>query len=95
MTEAPLDYIIETTEPSLSKVAIVWSKDQCSFCEQAKSLLTLKGYDYEERNITSGKWTREQLFEVVPNARSVPQIFIDGNYVGGFTELRQYLQEAV
>lgn len=95
MTESPVDYIVETSEPTSPKVAIVWSKDQCSFCEQAKSLLTLKGYEYEERNLSNGIWSREQLFEVAPNARSVPQIFIDGNYIGGFTELRQYLQEAI
>ena len=95
MTEQPLDYIVETTEPSTKNVAIVWSKNQCTFCEQAKHLLTLKGYEYEERNLSSGNWSKEQLLEAVPTARTVPQIFIDGSYIGGFTELRQYLQEAV
>ena len=56
---------------------------------------TINGYEYEERNLASGKWTKEQLLEVAPNARTVPQIFIDGNLIGGFTELRQYLQEAI
>ena len=95
MAEQPVDYIVETAEPSVKNVAIVWSKDQCSFCEQAKQLLKMKGYEYEERNISSGKWTKENLLEAVPTARAVPQIFIDGNYIGGFTELRQYLQEAI
>ena len=70
--------------------AIVWSKDQCAFCEQAKSLLEMKGIEYEVRNI-SQDWTREQLLESVPTARSVPQIFLDDEYVGGFQELRQRL----
>ena len=70
--------------------AIVWSKDQCAFCEQAKSLLEMKGIEYEVRNI-SQDWTREQLLESVPTARSVPQIFLDEEYVGGFQELRQRL----
>ena len=69
---------------------IVWSKDMCSYCEQAKQLLAMKGIEYEERKI--GKdWTKEQLLEAVPTARSVPQIFLDDQYVGGFTELRQKL----
>jgi glutaredoxin 3 len=70
--------------------AIVWSKDQCAFCEQAKGLLEMKGIEYEVRNI-SQDWTREQLLEAVPTARSVPQIFLDEEYVGGFQELRQRL----
>jgi glutaredoxin len=71
--------------------AIVWSKDACPFCDQAKNLLKLKGIEYEERNI-SRDWTREQLLEAVPNARTVPQIFLDDELIGGFTELRKHLQ---
>jgi glutaredoxin 3 len=77
------------------KSAIIWSNVNCTFCEQAKSLLKANGIDYEERNLASGVWSREQLLEVVPTARTVPQIFINDNYIGGFTELRNYLQEAV
>lgn len=70
--------------------AIVWSKDQCTYCVQAKALLDARGIEYEERNIMQD-WTREQLLEVVPTARTLPQIFLDNEYVGGFTELRQRL----
>ena len=93
--QVPVDYEVHQENIQTTNMAIVWSKDQCTFCDQAKQLLKLKGYEYEERNISSGNWSKEQLFELVPNARAVPQIFIDGNYIGGFTELRQYLQEAV
>jgi len=70
--------------------ATVWSKDMCGYCEQAKQLLTMKGIEFEERKI--GKdWTKEQLLEAVPQARSVPQIFLDEQYVGGYQELKQRL----
>ena len=46
--------------------------------------------EFEERNIMHG-WTKEQLLEAVPNARTVPQIFLDEELVGGFNELRQRL----
>lgn len=75
--------------------AIVWSKPSCTYCEQAKILLKMKGIEYEERNIGGPTWTREDLYETVPNARTLPQIFIDDIHVGGFVELRQYLQEAI
>lgn len=70
------------------KKAIIWSKDQCAFCEQAKALLQSRNIEYEVRNI-SQDWTREQLLEAVPTARTVPQIFLDGEYVGGYHELRK------
>ena len=73
--------------------AIVWSKDHCPYCDQAKNLLKLKGIEYEERNV-SHDWTREQLLEAVPNARTVPQIFLDEELVGGFTELTKRLTDA-
>jgi len=71
--------------------AIVWSKNNCPFCVQAKNLLKLKNIKFEERNINE-EWTREQLLESVPTARTLPQIFLDDNYIGGFTELRRHLQ---
>jgi glutaredoxin 3 len=72
--------------------AIVWSKDGCAHCVQAKALLESNGIAYEERNITGGTWTREQLFEAVPTAKTMPQIFLDGEYVGSYTELRNKLK---
>ena len=74
--------------------AIVWSKDNCPYCVQAKALLNQKNIQFEERKIGDG-WTKEQLLEAVPSARTVPQILLDGELVGGFTELRaKFLAEA-
>jgi len=70
--------------------AIVWSKNQCPYCDQAKALLKMKGIEFEERNINKN-YTTEQLLEAVPTARTVPQIFIDDVLVGGFTELKAKL----
>jgi len=70
--------------------AIVWSKDYCPFCVQAKVLLESKGIEIEERDIGQD-WTREQMLEAVPDAKTVPQIFLDDEYIGGFTELKQRL----
>jgi glutaredoxin len=73
--------------------AIVWSKYHCPYCDQAKALLTAKGIEFEERKIGDG-YTKEDLLEAVPTARTVPQIFLDGELVGGFTELRAKLSES-
>ena len=71
--------------------AVIWSKDNCQFCIKAKTLLDIKGVPYEERKIGSG-WTKEQLLEAVPTARTVPQIFLDSTYVGGFDQLQKYFE---
>jgi glutaredoxin 3 len=74
--------------------ATIWTKSNCPYCVNAKALLEQKGIAYEERKIGEG-YTREDLLEVAPSARSVPQIFLDGELVGGFTELRaKFLAEA-
>ena len=72
---------------------IVWSKDNCPFCVKAKHILDLKNIRYEERNLSTGSWTREQLLEAAPNARTVPQIWMHGEYVGGAQELEQYFED--
>jgi len=74
--------------------AILWSRYHCPYCDQAKALLTSKGIQFEEKKIGDG-YTKEELLEAVPNARTVPQIFLDGELVGGFTELRKKLTESI
>jgi glutaredoxin len=71
--------------------ATVWSKYHCPYCDQAKALLKSKGIEFEEKKIGDG-YTREELLEAVPGARTVPQIFLDDKLIGGFTELRTHLQ---
>jgi len=72
--------------------AIVWSKDNCPNCVQAKNLLKLMDITYEEKKIGEG-YTKEDLLEVVPTARAVPQIFLNEEYVGGFTELKKHFEK--
>ena len=71
--------------------ATIWSKYHCPYCDQAKALLKSKGIQFEEKKIGDG-YTREELLEAVPGARTVPQIFLDDKLIGGFTELRTHLQ---
>jgi glutaredoxin len=73
--------------------ATIWSKENCPYCDQAKALLKQKDITFEERKIGDG-WTKEDLLEAVPSARTVPQIFINEELVGGFTELKKYFEKA-
>ncbi|HEY5949837.1 MAG TPA: glutaredoxin [Kofleriaceae bacterium] len=58
----------------------------CGYCHAALRLLKHKGVDFEQINVEDGK-TRRWLREVTGRS-TVPQIFIDGKSVGGYTDLR-------
>ena len=72
--------------------AIVYSKAQCGYCDMAKNLLEQKGIEFEEKRIDSNVAILDELKEKVPSVRSVPQIFLDNEHVGGYIELRNKLQ---
>lgn len=76
------------------KKAVVWTQTNCQYCGMAKALLASKGYQVEERMIGEGyKWSKKDLIEAVPDARSVPQIFIGDIYIGGYGQLKDYLYQ--
>ena len=70
----------------------VYSKPNCRFCDQAKALLQIHNLEYNELCV-GVDITREQLIELMPLAKSVPQIEVDGIYIGGYKELVRYLDE--
>jgi glutaredoxin 3 len=58
----------------------------------AKTLLKNKGIEFEER-IIGVEWTREQLLESIPQARTVPQIILNGEYIGGYDQLKAHFNQ--
>lgn len=70
---------------------VMYSKDNCPFCKKAKHLLSTHNIDVAVKKVGVDV-TREELLELVPNARSVPQIFLYGNYIGGYEELVEYFE---
>jgi glutaredoxin 3 len=69
----------------------VWSQTNCPACTEAKRLLDQQGIVIEERMLGVNGYTKKDLIDLVPHARSVPQIFVDGEYVGGLQELKRKL----
>tara|TARA_Y100001937_G_scaffold121860_1_gene181308 strand:- start:451 stop:672 length:222 start_codon:yes stop_codon:yes gene_type:complete len=70
--------------------AIVYTKPMCGYCISAKNLLKSKGIEYEERYLDNQQVIKE-FVEQHPTKRSMPQIWLDDEYVGGFRELQQKL----
>ena len=72
--------------------AVVWSKPGCPQCVSAKQLLKTKGIEYEEKNIAQG-YNIQDLLELVPNAKTMPQIWLDEQHIGGFSDLQKKLSD--
>jgi glutaredoxin 3 len=65
----------------------IYTKAFCGYCHRAKRLLDSKGVTYEEYDITMGGPKRAEMLERKPDAVTVPQIFIDGQAIGGSDDL--------
>jgi glutaredoxin len=65
----------------------IYTKSNCPNCDAAKQLLKSKGLDYLEIDVELGnRW--QNLLKEFPDARQMPQIFIDDQRVGGLLGLR-------
>jgi glutaredoxin 3 len=65
----------------------IYTKMFCGYCTAAKRLLTRKGIDFEEYDITLGGPKRAEMLQRANGRTSVPQIFIDGVHVGGSDDI--------
>ena len=69
----------------MSKVQ-VYSTRWCGFCVRAKALLDSKGIPYEEISLDDDAGFRQKLHDLT-GGWTVPQIVVDGEPIGGYTEL--------
>lgn len=71
---------------------IVYTRENCEFCNSTKVLLKNKKISFKELTLNVD-FTRETLLETFPSARSFPVVVIDGFNIGGYTELVSVLRE--
>lgn len=71
----------------------IYTKAWCGYCLRAKHLLESKGVDFEEHDITMGGPKQAEMLERKPDAFTVPQIFIDGQAIGGSDDLARLDRE--
>jgi glutaredoxin 3 len=74
---------------SMTAKVEIYTKFACPYCVRAKHLLDNKGVAYTEYDVTMGGARREEMVSRAPNARTVPQIFINDMAIGGSDELRE------
>lgn len=77
---------------------IVFGKDTCPYCQKAKALLDEKKVDYTYHNVIKDS---ASLYRLIPHTKknignktpvTLPQIWINGEYIGGYTELEKLLK---
>lgn len=70
---------------------IIYTTMVCPYCVQAKRLLTHKGISYKEIDVTADSALRLEMIQA-SGRRTVPQIFIGEQSIGGFDELYELEQ---
>ena len=65
---------------------VVYSSRPCSFCERAKSLLRARGITFDDVDLAGDAEARAAL-QARTGWMTVPQIFIDGEFIGGYEQL--------
>ena len=87
------DTMLNYIDPQAKKPdqVVVLSRDGCPSCTKAKALLKDAGYDYVE--VPLAHQTRSRVVGAITGQGTVPQVFINGEHIGGAEALEQFLRE--
>jgi glutaredoxin-like protein len=85
------DTMLEYVAPTAAKPLdiVIFTKPGCSYCETAKQQLQQFKFAYEE--IVLGETINMRGLRAVTGKNTVPQVFVDGNYIGGSVELKNWI----
>jgi len=72
---------------------ILYSKNNCGYCVKAKNLLEILGLEYTEKKFEDFSSTEKLFEDIGKNVRSMPQIKINGELIGGYNQLIEYLAD--
>ena len=68
----------------------IYGKPACPSCTKAKALCESRQYKYEYKQLDND-FTKEELLEQFPDARTFPQIIVGGQKVGGYEQMVEYI----
>jgi glutaredoxin len=73
----------------------IYSKNNCIYCNKAKTLLKNLGLEYEEKSLEKdfGSDPSKLIEDIGKNVRQMPQIKIDGELIGGYNQLVEHFNE--
>jgi len=67
---------------------VIWTNRGCPACVRAKSFFDSKKINYDEKKLSSNPSIQRAFALATKGAKSIPQIFIDGEHIGGFDDLQ-------
>ena len=70
----------------------IYGKTFCPYCDKAKNLCEREGLEYIYKQLDTD-FSRDEFFNIFPTARTFPQITIDGDLIGGYTEFSAKILE--
>ena len=76
----------------MKRKILIYSTSWCQPCKLAKKLLQERGLDFQEIDIEEKGWSREDLFDIT-GGRTVPQVVINDDTIGGYDDLVRVDQE--
>ena len=72
---------------------LIYTKDNCIWCDRAKILLDSKKISYNEIDLSDDSERLKFYEKIGDNVKTVPQVFIDDNRICGFQDLKVFLDE--
>ena len=72
---------------------LIYTKDNCIWCDRAKFLLDSKKISYNEIDLSDDSERLKFCEKIGDNVKTVPQVFIDDKRIGGFQDLKVFLDE--
>ena len=72
---------------------VIYSKQNCTFCNKAKHLVKSLGYEYTEKKMEEFESPQAMLEDIGKQVRTMPQIKIDGQLVGGYNQLVEHFAD--
>lgn len=67
----------------------IYTTGICPICDKTKTLLGKWGIDYDEVRLDVDRSQHKEFMQVTDGARTVPQLTLDGKWIGGFSELTE------
>ncbi|MHA1529692.1 MAG: glutaredoxin [Alphaproteobacteria bacterium] len=71
----------------------IFTGPNCGYCDAAKALMRRNGPDFEEIDLAANPENIKAFRTRLPRVRAIPQIFIDGEHIGGLEDLRLHLAD--
>tara|TARA_R110000737_G_scaffold231083_1_gene244674 strand:+ start:343 stop:603 length:261 start_codon:yes stop_codon:yes gene_type:complete len=73
----------------------IYGKEQCGFCVKAKKFATDRQFKFEYKDVGNNMKIRDEMLRRAEGKviKTVPQIFIDNQHIGGYTEFTRYVEE--